>query len=272
MLADLGGLPSHLDQGYVFWNAATREFEVEDTDTLNYFTEAYINASGNIESFLAPKGKIRRIRINPSLTVSPPAGAQFSVWDNLANNYIALGVGVDLEPSLIRHTYDAIFSLNGTAVFLREISEPRALIRLQTNGTSDNTINRNIINTASLGFSGVVFDDGNGYIEVDNTNGIRTLYRGYVNISYVFPMFSTGVRASLKTYIQRDRAGVLTQYCHDYSYMRSAANTNRDTNNGCDLIDCQPDDIFRLIYTRNGTVGTAINITERASLLITKYE
>jgi len=147
----------------------------------------------------------------------------------------------------------------------------RGFIRMVTNGDTDNAINRNTVFSSSLAFNGTTIHVDNGEYSPANTNGITTNFSGFTTISYVFPQTSTNAaRGSLHTFVQRDRGGTLTQYGHQYSYIRAASGSNEDATAAFDTVDCEPGDIFRLIYERGANTGNPINIIHEASLLLTR--
>lgn len=142
-----------------------------------------------------------------------------------------------------------------------------AWLRRSSNGGSDNTINLNLVDNNDLVLNGVPFGEPGKYLEAVGTTAIRTLYDGFVKLSYQKPLKSTGIRPSILSCITRQRGSVFEEFAHDYCYVRGATGHYQDTNNGCDKLDCQAGDIFRIRYRRAGTSAAAVNLVNHANFL-----
>jgi len=145
-------------------------------------------------------------------------------------------------------------------------SIPNYFVRATTNGGTDNTINRNVVTQTQVSFGGglqIMPGAIGDYFTNGNATFFNTAFNGFVLAQYNMPIFSTGIRPSLRVAIQRRRAGVDDEFAASFSYIRNGGQV-RDNLSGSSIIDCQPNDEWRLVYRRDGTNGTAVTIDEVA--------
>ena len=236
----------------------------------DYFSLHFLNTDGSIEPFLQDHPFHRRFRVKANTEITPPAGKFFSIL-NHSNNYVNLAADEPLPVQIVNRFYD-IQASTANAIYVHEIHEPNSFVRYQTNGGTANTVDLNVAGVNALPFDGIPYNKAFGEFNPFSNAAIQSKFSGYVEVSYSLPHTSTGDGAGLRTYIRRTRAGVSTEWAFDFSHFNATQGKTDQCSQGFDIIDCQVNDVFNLIYTQAvGATADPIFIKDRASLCIKKH-
>lgn len=159
---------------------------------------------------------------------------------------------------------------------LKRITDIRARGYVESNGSSDNTINYNTVGATKVQYSGTSNTDGSGLITWNVANdSFDVTFTGRVRIQYNNPFVTSAARGYLEGHVIRDRGGATVQKGFCFGYTRnSGTDALRGAIQAFTEFDCISGDQFFVEMQRppDGGSTTVHNMVEIAEFMIERID